>query len=204
MKILATTRNTDPYILSNDENGFSVYGFVLFATPEQCEAVQKVRNTVRVRRSMLPAHVTVKGPVCDTPSIKAVQAILDQITGSVSRIRVQFGEEITAKTLPNDEVIGTQSIQVTPELAALHIRLIEALNPISVTAYKSESEGVFRPHLTVYHEPEPGLEQIGEQMLTKLHIGNEFLSDRISLMGHVGTPFRGEWKLISEHKFIGH
>ncbi len=203
MEIPRTARNVEPYSLSNDEHGYLVYGFVLYASQEQRDAVQAVRDAVKVRRSMLPAHVTVKGPICDVPSIDAVQAAVDEVAPSTEPLEVGFDGRPYPKTTQNGEVIGLQSIVTSPELVDVHSRLIEALNPVSATAYFGEKDGIFSPHLTVYHEPEPELEQHGESLLQELAIGDGFTADRISFSGHVGRPFRGEWKLLSEHRLGG-
>lgn len=201
MKFPMPAQNVDPYTLSNDENGYAVYTMILFANSEQQAAVQKIRDAVKVRRSMLPAHVTVKGPICQIPSIPAIQRIIDEVTHAIGSIPVAFAGMSEARTFQNGEVASLQSIELTPEIVELHSNLLSALDPVSTTAYPMESRGNFAPHLTIYHEPEPELESLGERLLGELDIGTGFQADRVSLMGHVGTPFRGDWRLISEHRF---
>lgn len=196
-------RNVDPYTLSNDREGYSVYGFVLMASEPQQESVQKIRDAVRVERSMLPAHVTVKGPISDVPSLAEVQRIVSEITETTSALRVEFDGTPRARRLDNGETLATQAIKVTPELSDLHERLLIALDPVSATAYRSEDVGVYGPHLTIYHEPLPELESHGEKLLETFDIGDGFDAHAIHVFGHSGTPFRGKWALLSVHKLVG-
>ena len=192
-------RQTNFYDLENDEFGYSVYSLVVFATPEQQAAVQEIRDKVKVRRSMLPAHVTVKGPFSDISSIADVQSLIDKSLIGLNGVSVDFsGSQFKLRPNPNEFVAGL-SVEVSPELAELHRRLLASIDPISTNSYPPEKKGEFPPHLTVFHEPASELESLGEQLLDDLDIGTGFPANTISLMGHVGTPFRGEWVHISEH-----
>lgn len=196
-------RTTDPYSLSNDTHGYAVYGFILIASVGQQAAVQEIRDAVRNQRSMLPAHVTVKGPVCDIPSIEEAQEILDQAAGETPALRVMFDGRPRLHRSRAGEVSAMMPIVVTPELAGLHERLLKALDPVSTTAYPLDATGEYRPHLTIYHEPLPEFEAHGEELLKTLSIGDGFDATEVYLVGHAGTPFRGEWKPISTHSFTG-
>lgn len=193
-------RNILPYSLTNDRFGYAVYSMVIFASPEQQSKIQSLRDSVKVRRSMIPAHVTAKGPVCDIPSIPELQAVISEQVRSMAPFMVKFSGERWALTSANGENLGSLNIEVTLELAKLHLRLLESVNPISTFAYPLDSRGVFRPHRTVFHEPEPELEVRAAEAMQELEIGDGFSAESVSLMGHIGTPYRGEWVLISEHR----
>lgn len=192
----------DPYTLSDDEFGYSVYSLVLFATPEQQHAVQAVRDRVSVQKSMLPAHVTAKGPFCRVPSVTEVQGIIDDVIRGLPPIQADFGPDRIPRTLSNGERIGWIDVNVSSGLAELHGRLLDALDSVATNAYPPEARGWFHPHLTVYHEPDSESEELEAKLLRDLNIGTGFRADALSLMGHVGTPYRGEWVSISDHPFI--
>lgn len=194
------TRATDTAELSNDQFGYSVYSFVLVADPAQQRAVQEVRDAVRNQRSMLPAHVTAKGGVSEIPSLEAVQAVLDEIGSVTPKLWVGFAGGPHVRRSRDGTVISTLPIEVTPELSALHEALLRELDPISSTAYRLDMTGEYHPHLTIYHEPLPELESHGEELMETFDIGAGFEATELSFVGHVGTPYRGEWKLISTHK----
>ncbi|MBI4305513.1 MAG: 2'-5' RNA ligase family protein, partial [Chloroflexi bacterium] len=98
----------------------AVYSTVLFANPEQKAKVQAIRDAVKVRRSMMPAHVTAKGGFCDMPGIDDVTALVDRVCRSIRPFPVEFEGKPKAGRLANGEVLATQPIAVTPSLLALH------------------------------------------------------------------------------------
>ncbi|MCH8103074.1 MAG: hypothetical protein IIB28_07965, partial [Chloroflexi bacterium] len=67
-------------------------------------------------------------------------------------------------------------------------------------AYGPEGEK-YRPHLTVYAEPTLDHADLANELATNLDLGTGFTASSMCLMGHVGTPYRGEWKLIREFDF---
>ncbi len=192
----------DPYTLLDDDFGYSVYTLVIFATHDQQHAVQVVRDRVSVQRSMLAAHITVKGPFCRIPSIVEVQDIIGEVIRDCPPIQANFGLERSPRTLSNGENIGWLDVDVNSSLAQLHSGLLDALDPVSTNAYPPEAQGRFHPHLTVYHEPASELEELGGQLLRDLDVGTGFRAETLSLMGHIGTPYRGEWVSISDHPLI--
>jgi 2'-5' RNA ligase len=99
-----------------------------------------------------------------------------------------------------DHRSGFQGIQVTPDLKALHMSLYDSLSPVSTLAYGPEGES-YHPHLTVYADPAPGLGDLANEQASKLDLGAGFTATSMCLMGHVGTPYRGEWKLIKDFDF---
>jgi 2'-5' RNA ligase len=202
MKYPIPSSTTDPYGLTNDEFGFSVYTLVLFAPVDIQQTVQDLRDAVEVRRSMLPAHITIKGPFCGIDSIDNVKKRIDSVLAGASEVNIRLESERISRTLPNAENIGLITVDVSEELDQLHRHLFRELDPVSTCAYWPEIRGEFRPHLTVYHEPVPEKESLASTLLDSLKISDEFRAETVSLMGHVGTPFRGQWLPISEHSLV--
>ncbi|MBI4220640.1 MAG: 2'-5' RNA ligase family protein [Chloroflexi bacterium] len=192
-------RYVDPYILSNDRHGYAVYSTVLFANPEQRAKVQAIRDAVKVRRSMMPAHITSKGGFCEIPRIEQVRELLDQVCRETRPFIVEFEGQPRARKAANGEVLSTQAIRLTPDLVSLHERLIDTLGPVTTDAYQQNRP--YHPHLTIYHEPEPALEQRGVELLGTLDIGIGYEVRELHFMGHVGRPYRGRWETLSVHRF---
>ena len=203
MEFSVPARNVHSCSLSNDRNGYSVYGVIVYGTPEQQAAVREIRDAVRVRRSMLAAHVIVKGPVCEIPSIEDLQRVIGSVAEASWPIAVEFEGSPTARKLPNGEMAALQSIRVTDHLADIHRRLLEAIDPISKNADSLDATGEYHPHLTVYREPEPGFEDQGLELLERLDIGSNFTADSLHLIAHRGTPGRGKWEDLSVHPLTG-
>ena len=196
-------QTVDPYTLSNDSFGYSCYAVIIYATPEQQALVQEIRDAVRVRRSMLPAHVTVKGPICEIPSIDEVQRAIGKVAESSGPIDVKLKGGPAARRFSSGEVAALQPIRTTDDLAEVHRKLLEAINPIATNAYSLDATGEYHPHLTIYHEPEPEFEERGSELLEGLDIGSSFTAESLHLAAHSGTPFRGEWESLSEHRLTG-
>ena len=171
MEFSVPARNVHPYSMSNDRNGYSVYGVIVYGTPEQQAAVREIRDAVRVRRSMLAAHVIVKGPVCEIPSIEDLPRVIGSVAEASWPIAVEFEGSPTA--------------------------------PISTNADSLDATREYRPHLTIYREPEPGFEDRGLELLERLDIGSNFTADSLHLIAHRGTPGRGKWEDLSVHPLTG-
>lgn len=199
--MVGKVKTVNPYDLSNDRFGYSVYGVVLFASEDQQRKVQVVRDAVRNRRSMLPAHVTVKGPVCEIPDLETIRSLVGSVASMTAPFAVNFEGRPDARTLPNGEVFAGQPIAKTLELVAVHNRLIEVLQPITTNAYRLDATGEYHPHLTIYHEPEPDLAAHGEKLLSTLDLGTGFEATGLHLVAHVGTPYRGKWELLNFYPF---
>ena len=142
-----------PYGRPDDQFGYAVYSVVVMATPEQREKVQAIRDAVHNQRSMIPAHVTVKGTFCEIPNLDRVKALVGQAARDSEHACVRFAQRPVVSRNRLGEVSASIGIEVTPELVSLHRRLFEALSPITTSAYFDDSQ--YHPHLTVYDEPLP-------------------------------------------------
>lgn len=194
-------RTVNPYELSNDRYGYSVYGVVLLASDAQQRKVQTIRDSVRNRRSMIPAHVTSKGPVCEIPDLETIQSLVGTVASMTVPFTVKFDGRPIVRRLPNSEIIAIQPIAKTMELVALHRRLLEVLLPMTTNAYDADATGDYHPHLTIYHEPEPELATQAEKLLSNIDLGTGFDVAAVHLVAHKGRPYRGEWQLIQYFPF---
>ncbi len=116
---------------------------------------------------------------------------------------VEFEGSPTARKFPNGEMTALQSIRVTDHLVDIHHRLLRAIDPISTNADSLDARGEYRPHLTIYRDPEPGLEDQGAELLERMDIGSNFTADSLHLIAHRGTPGRGKWEDLSVHPLTG-
>ena len=191
-----------PYGRHDDRFGYSVYSCVAFATPEQQREVQALRDAVRAQRSMMPAHVTVKGTFCEIPSLDTVKVLVAGVAEATPGFVVEFAGGIKlGRTYDTAAGWAGVDFRKTPELVGRHDRLYDALAPVTTNAYGREQGDDYRPHMTVFDEPLPELKQLGRELAAKTTlIGSGFPAREIWLMGHVGPPYRGRWTPIESFK----
>ena len=192
-----------PYDRPDDEFGYAVYSVVIKASISQQAAIQAVRQAVKHKRSMIPAHVTVKGTFCELPSLDTIIDRIQEIARQVAPLRVEFqlgdrNDESSSGIKRNGNDYAGQMIRRTDDLVALHDLLYEALSPITTNAYGREDGDNYKPHMAIYAEATPGLEQKADEMLANLDIGSGFDCDVLFLMGHIGPPYRGRWTVVRE------
>lgn len=195
-------RIVSPYNRPDDQFGYSVYGCVAFATPGQQQEVQALRDAVKTQRSMMPAHVTVKGTFCEIPSLDRIKALVKQVAGATPAFDAEFAGGIVPG-LAYDTGEGWAGVMVrrTPPLVDLHGRLCDTLAAVTTNAYGQERGDDYHPHITVIHEPLPELKQLGRELVAKTKLtGSGFPVGEIWLMGHVGPPYRGRWTPIESFK----
>ena len=192
--------SVSPYEQRNDEFGYAVYSVVAFADRAIQERVQAVRDAVAVERSMMPAHITVKGTFCRIKQLDEIITTISDIAASSDPVEIIFEGGANQSWPDSDNQLGFQGIEITPDLKALHMKLFDALTPITTLAYGPEGQS-YRAHLTVYSEPSSGHEDLANQLAAGLDLGTGFIADSVCLMGHVGTPYSGEWKIIREFGF---
>ncbi|MDP6666671.1 MAG: 2'-5' RNA ligase family protein [Dehalococcoidia bacterium] len=195
----STPKIVSPYNRPDDEFGYAVYSIVVMASLAQQAAIDHVRRVVRNQRSMIPAHVTVKGTFCEIPSINAIIKNARKVADNTGPFRVEF----ESSTDRRGNTFAGQRIKKTPGLVTLHDRLYDALAPITTNAYAREDGDHYRPHMSVYAEPTPGFEHAADEMLTNLDIGTGFDCDAMFLMGHIGPPYRGRWTVVREFLLRG-
>ena len=191
-----------PYERTNDDNGYAVYSVVLIATLHQQAAVDAVRKSVGNRRSMIPAHITVKGTFCEIPSLDEIVSHLRSVARDTTKFDVVFGTDgVKKRTIADGGGFAGQSIQKTAELVQLHNGLYDSIAPITTNAYGREDGDHYRPHMTIFHEPSPELEHQTDDLLLSLDIGEGYECDAMFLMGHIGRPYRGRWTVVREVPF---
>lgn len=191
-----------PYGRPDDRFGYSVYSCVAFATPGQQREVQTLRDAVKAQRSMMPAHVTVKGTFCEIPSLDTVKALVARVAAATLGFAVEFESAIElGRTYDTAAGWAGVKFRKTPELAGLHDSLYRVLAPVTTNAYGPEQGDDYRPHMTVFDEPLPELKQLGKELVAKAKVtGTGFPVHEVWLMGHVGQPYRGRWMPIESFR----
>lgn len=194
--------SVSPYEQTNDTNGYAVYSVVVMADVLQQAAIERVRRGVGNMRSMIPAHVTVKGTFCRISDLNHLINLVSQIAQETPPFDVQFkpgGPE--KKTSDQGSEFATQPIEKTVELVRLHERLYDAISPITALAYGREDGDYYWPHMTIYSEPSPDFLNQTDALLSELDIGESYPCDTMFLMGHIGRPYRGRWAVVREFPF---
>jgi 2'-5' RNA ligase superfamily len=196
-------RIVSPYNRPNDKFGYAVYSVVVFATPEQQSRVQAVRDAVRAQRSMMPAHVTVKGTFCEIPQLDRLKSVIRHIASSTGKFTVEFEPGVVlGKAYDTGEGWAGVQIRKTPGLVACHDAMYGALAPVTTNAYGNEQGDDYHPHVTVFHEPLPELKQLGKKLAATTDLGAGFPVREVWLMGHVGPPYRGKWTPVESFPLI--
>lgn len=188
----------NPYGRPNDSFGYAVYSCVAFATPGQQQEVQSLRDAVKAQRSMMPAHVTVKGTFCEIPSLDRIKALVKQVADATPAFDAEFaGGIVPGPAYDTGEGWAGVVVRKTPPLVDLHGRLCDTLTAVTTNAYGPERGDDYHPHITVIHEPLPELKQLGRELVAKTKLtGSGFPVREVWLMGHVGPPYRGRWAQI--------
>ncbi len=195
-------QSVSPYEQTNDSNGYAVYSVVVMADLQQQASIERVRKAVGNMRSMIPAHVTVKGTFCQVADLNDLISTIKQIAQETVPFEVQFkpgGPE--KKTSTEGSEFATQPIEKTSELVRLHERLYDAISPVTTLAYGREDGGHYWPHMTIYSEPSQEPARRADQLLADLDIGDGYHCEAMFLMGHVGRPYRGRWTVLREFPF---
>ncbi len=164
-----------PYGRPNDAFGYAVYSVVVLATPEQQMTVQAVRDAVKNQRSMIPAHVTVKGTFCEISSLDEIKERIARAASAADPFYLEFdgmAEVHISKLLKSD--LCTQPIRKTRQLVELHDLLYDELFAVTTNAYGREDRDKFRAHLTVYSEPVAELQQKGRDLAASLDLGSGY------------------------------
>ncbi|NQW18222.1 MAG: 2'-5' RNA ligase family protein [Chloroflexi bacterium] len=191
------TKSVSPYDQRDDKFGYAVYSVVVFADAETQRRVCTIGDAVAVQRVMMPAHITVKGTFCRIEDLDEVKAEISEIAAQTEGVFVKFEGRANQSFDNSDHQHGYQGINITSELQAFHMKLYESLIPISTLAYGKEGRN-YHPHLTVYAEPASGREKLADELSSSLDLGDGFTAKEVTLMGHVGIPYRGKWKIIEQ------
>lgn len=194
------TQSVSPYEQRNDRFGYAVYSVVVFADGQIQKKVQNIRNAVAIRRSMMPAHITVKGTFCRISNLDETRKVISDIAAATDPVEIVFQGGANQAFVSSDSQSGFQGVEITPELKSLHMNLFDALTPLTTLAYGPEGER-YRAHLTVYAEPSPGSGDLANELASSLDLGEGYAATSMCLMGHAGTPYRGQWSIIEEFQF---
>ena len=76
----------------NDPFGYSVYRVVAFMPPGQVARVETLRRQSGMKRSLIPAHVEVKGDFCDVDSLDTVRARTRRIARKTAPMHLEFAD----------------------------------------------------------------------------------------------------------------
>ena len=194
--------SVSPYEQTIDSNGYAVYSVVVMADLQQQAAIEQVRQAVGNMRSMIPAHVTVKGTFCQVDNLNELITIVRRIAQDTKPFEVRFKPGGPEKEISKEgSEFATQPIEKTSELVRLHERLYEAISPITMLAYGREDGDHFWPHMGIYAEPSPELADRADHLLSVLQISDGYHCDAMFLMGHIGRPYRGRWTVVREFPF---
>lgn|GEM_PF-484747 len=191
-----------PYNRADGAFGYAVYSVVIMASVGQQAKIQSVREAVKYQRSMIPAHITVKGTFCEIDSLEMIIDRIRHVAEKTSPFRVLFSSAVDSDPAQRYERNGNsyagQLIEKTPDLVELHDALYNSLSPITTNAYDREDGDHYHPHMAIYAEATPGLEDVADEEINSLDIGSSFTCDSMFLMGHIGPPYRGRWTIVRE------
>jgi hypothetical protein len=196
-----------PYNRPDDAFGYAVYSVVIMASIGQQAKIQSVRDAVKYQRSMIPGHITVKGTFCDIESLNGIIERIRDVADKTAPFYAVF-KGVDESDLDNryerkGSSYAGQLIEKTPDLVALHDALYDSLSPVTTNAYAREDGDHYHPHLAIYAEAAPGLEEVADEQLNNLDIGKALTCDSMFLMGHIGPPYRGRWTIVREFLLNG-
>ena len=182
----------------DDRFGYSVYAGVLFASQEQQAAVQQLREQIKPRRAMLPAHVTVKGTFCGTESLDEVRRLFGEVAAHSAPLEVQ----IAGRDLHVIKDASSYSIVKGQALVRLYEALTAAVGPVCIDAYGYDAGG-YQPHLTLWQECPPENEALAQRLARSLHLGKGFTAESVALVGRTGPAHGGRFTTIQSFRLGG-
>ena len=186
--------HVDPKTLAPDERGYSVYTCVILAPEETQQRVQAVRDRVRAMRSMIPAHVTVRGPVGEIAGFDRVSSALRSVC------EAQYPLEITVGQVEHWGTTSVFACEPSDAFRRLHNKLVEALRPLSTSVYLAGDQ--FRAHLTIFSDPAEDIE-LSRKIADQLVVDTAFLAHELEVWGHHGVPYTGRWDRVETFPFSG-
>ena len=181
----------------NDQFGYSVYVLALLANAEIAEKVAKARDFIGARRTMIDAHVTVRGTFHSIEDLENLKKLLRSEAARHKPCHVRFSESTwDFIDRGNDFHLSIMRCEKSPELLSLHEALDDIVRPQSVNAYPSE----YRAHLTLCEDITAEQLQRAREVAAATDIGTGFDADQVHLLGRVGPAYGGNWNLIESFK----
>ena len=182
----------------NDRFGYSVYAGVLTAAPRQVAEVAKLREAIKPRRSMLPAHVTVMGTFCDVQSLDEIKRIFAGVARGCRPVEVKF--DGTGMHIYPDW--ASFDVVKRAELVRLHDELTAAVSPHVTDAYGYAEHG-YTPHLTLWQECPPEDQTLADRLGRELDLGRGFTARAVDLVGRAGPAHGGRWVTVESFPLGG-
>ena len=178
----------------NDPFGYSVYRVVAFMPPGQVARVETLRRQSGMKRSLIPAHVEVKGDFCDVDSLDTVRARTRRIARKTAPMHLEFADGGKLVFLESSAVIR---IQPTEALATLTTLLKWSIGRVSTDAYRDIAVS---PHLPICEDCAPDQLRTVFRRARELCLGTGFRAEAIDLVGRVGSAYEGQWESIEHFK----
>jgi hypothetical protein len=188
-------QHVDPKTLREDERGYRVYTFVALASDETQRRIEAVRDAVRVQRTMIPAHVTVRGGVGNVTDYDAMRSAVRTVCGA----KAPFDIAVVGL-----EHWGATSVLICEEsdlLKAFHMVLVNALAPLTVSGYSFTGDNN-RAHLTVFSDPAEDLEE-ARRLAGELVDIPPVPVNEVQMWGHAGVPYVGRWDFVESFTLVG-
>lgn len=182
----------DSATLPDDRFGYSVYAVVIMAPREIMQMVGALRQTLKIARPMIPAHVTVKGTFYDIPDLEDLRKRLAGVAGRMQSFRLRFDGQQAA----NEGKHRFFVMQRSRELMNLHEDLESLINPISKNAYGDQE---FQPHLTIFERVTKEQAAAGGTLAEFMDPGAGFIATAYSLMARQGSAAEGRWVEVQRY-----
>ena len=188
-----------------DEHGYSGY-IVVILMPEPVRlAVGKLREGLDIPILTMPAQVTVKGTFVRPRRLDQVHAIVT----SVARETRPFKIRLADPTVWGKENARTLVISTRPsaDLVNLHVKLFEAIEPISTNIYGGtgqEPAKDIRFHMTIYQDVDEANHQTGLGLVSGLNLPHSVRVSCLQLLGRVGVAGKDhQWRVMKEYLLCG-
>jgi len=178
--------------LPDDRFGYSVYAVVIVAPREIMQMVGGLRQTLRITRPMIPAHVTVKGTFYDVPDLDDLRKRLAALATRMRSFRLRFDGQQHA----NEGRHRFFAVQKTYELMNLHRDLESLIGPVSKNAYGDHE---YQPHLTIYERVTEEQAATGQVVAEFMDPGAGFIATAFSLMARKGKAADGTWVEVQRY-----
>lgn len=180
--------------LPNDRYGYSQYGVMLHAAPEQADKIKQFHRFIGMEDLATEPHTSVCAGLYDPTDMDELKARIRRVAGQHRPFRVVF-EDDPFKAFESDEVrFAVWEVVPTPELLAFREATVEALE--GVIRSSAPAGRPYRPHLTVYLFATAEEAAKGNELGPGLDLGDGYDVTSVELIGRSGHPRGGTFQII--------
>jgi len=180
--------------LPDDKYGYSQYGVMLHATPEQVEKVREFHEAIGMGDLATRAHTSVCAGLYDLPDMGELEAAIRRVASQHRPFRLVFESNPFKAFDFEGNRFAVWEVVPTPELLAFREAMVEGLQ--GVIKSSAPSDRPYWPHLTVYLFATAEEAARSDELGPQLDLGDGYDVASVELIGRSGHPRGGTFEII--------